>query len=163
VRAPRHESGRPETLTDTDYANPLRVPDRGSLADKCDYALFVRFGRRAHEDSVALSAGVVYRAVSRRALAVGIPGRLAHPHARWRGCWATHWVEAGVPVREVSARFGRVALYTTACYAARRDERVDSDRRHFWAAVARLAAETVSEPGSARGGERRPGSRSVTD
>lgn len=39
VRAPRHEPGPPETLTDTDYANLLRVPDRRSLAGKRDYAL----------------------------------------------------------------------------------------------------------------------------
>ena len=34
VHAPRHEPGPPETLTDTDYANLLRVPDRRSLAGK---------------------------------------------------------------------------------------------------------------------------------
>jgi integrase len=39
VRAPRHEPGPPETLTDTDYANLLRVPDHRSLAGKRDYAL----------------------------------------------------------------------------------------------------------------------------
>jgi hypothetical protein len=32
VRVPRHEPGPPETLTDTDYANLLRVPDRRTLA-----------------------------------------------------------------------------------------------------------------------------------
>ncbi|MGA2014879.1 MAG: tyrosine-type recombinase/integrase [Solirubrobacteraceae bacterium] len=39
VRIPRHEPGPPETLTDTDYANLLRVPDRRTLAGKRDYAL----------------------------------------------------------------------------------------------------------------------------
>jgi integrase/recombinase XerD len=39
VRAPRHEPGPPETVTDADYANLLRVPDRRSLAGKRDYAL----------------------------------------------------------------------------------------------------------------------------
>src|SRR5450631_3191233 len=39
VRVPRYEPGPPETLTDTDYANLLRVPDRRSLAGKRDYAL----------------------------------------------------------------------------------------------------------------------------
>lgn len=39
ARAPRHEPGPPETLTDCDYANLLRVPDRRSLAGKRDYAL----------------------------------------------------------------------------------------------------------------------------
>ena len=39
VRAPRHETGPPETLTDTDYQNLIRVPDRRSLAGKRDYAL----------------------------------------------------------------------------------------------------------------------------
>jgi integrase len=39
VRVPRHEPGPPETLTDTDYANLLRVPGRRSLAGKRDYGL----------------------------------------------------------------------------------------------------------------------------
>jgi len=39
VRVPRHEPGPPETLTDTDYGNLLRVPDRRSTAGKRDYAL----------------------------------------------------------------------------------------------------------------------------
>jgi integrase len=39
VGVPRHEPGPPETLTDTDYANLLRVPDRRTLAGKRDYAL----------------------------------------------------------------------------------------------------------------------------
>jgi site-specific recombinase XerC len=39
VRVPRHEPGPPETLTDTDYANLLRVPDRRTLAGKRDYSL----------------------------------------------------------------------------------------------------------------------------
>jgi integrase len=39
VQIPRHEPGPPETLTDTDYANLVRVPDRRTLAGKRDYAL----------------------------------------------------------------------------------------------------------------------------
>jgi integrase len=39
VRVPRHEPGPPETLTDTDYGNLLRVPDRRAIAGKRDYAL----------------------------------------------------------------------------------------------------------------------------
>ena len=39
VRIPRHEPGPPETLTDIDYENLLRVPDRRTLAGKRDYAL----------------------------------------------------------------------------------------------------------------------------
>ena len=39
VRAPRHEAGPPETLTDADYGNLIRVPDRRGLAGKRDYAL----------------------------------------------------------------------------------------------------------------------------
>jgi integrase len=39
VRVPRYEPGPPETLTDSDYANLLRVQDRRSLAGKRDYAL----------------------------------------------------------------------------------------------------------------------------
>ena len=211
MRAPRHEPGPPETLTDADYANLLRVPDRRSLAGKRDYALlrvlgdcglrsaelrglraqdlrrpranarhyrlfvrgkggrerevpvpeavqqaidarlkvhplargvglrdehplFVRLGRHVHEDPVLLSAEAVYRLVRRQAIAAGVPQRLAHPHAL-RAYWATHCLEAGVPVHEVSARLGHVDLRTTARYAAARPERVDSiadvlDRRH---------------------------------
>jgi site-specific recombinase XerD len=211
VRAPRHEPGPPETLTDTDYANLLRVPDRRSLAGKRDYALlrvlgdcglrsaelrglraqdlrrpranarhfrlfvrgkggrerevpvpeavhqaietwvrvhplargialrdedplFVRIGRHAHEDPVALSGEAVYRLVHRECLAAGVPDRLAHPHAL-RAYWATHCLEAGVSVHEVSARLGHVDLRTTARYAAPRPGRVDDiadvlDRRH---------------------------------
>jgi integrase len=44
VRVPRHEPGPPETLTDTDYANLLRVPDRRTLAGKRDYALLRALG-----------------------------------------------------------------------------------------------------------------------
>ena len=48
---------------------------------------------------------------------------------------ATHLLEAGVLVHEVSARLGHVDLRTTARYAAPRPERVDEvaevlDRRH---------------------------------
>src|SRR2546430_15180400 len=39
VRVPRHEPGPPETLTDTDYANLLRVPGPRIVAGKRDYAL----------------------------------------------------------------------------------------------------------------------------
>jgi hypothetical protein len=39
VRVPRHEPGPPETLTDIDYGNPLRVADRRLIAGKRDYAL----------------------------------------------------------------------------------------------------------------------------
>ena len=201
VRAPRHEPGPPETLTDADYANLLRVPDRRSLEGKRDYALlrvlgdcglrsaelrglraqdlrrprsnarhyrlfvrgkggrerevpvpeevqaalevwvkvhplargvglrdehplFVRLGRHAHEEPVALSAEAAYRLVRRNSLAAGVPDRLAHPHTL-RAYWATHCLEAGVPVHEVSARLGHVDLRTTARYAAPRAGRVD--------------------------------------
>ena len=36
---PRHEPGPPETLTDTDYANLMRVPDRRMIAGKRHYVL----------------------------------------------------------------------------------------------------------------------------
>ena len=39
VRIPRHEPGPPETLTDIDYQNLLRVPDRRTLTGKRDHAL----------------------------------------------------------------------------------------------------------------------------
>jgi integrase len=201
VRAPRHHPGPPETLTDSDYANLLRVPDRRTLAGKRDYALlrvlgdcglrsaelrglrardlrrprsnarhhrlfvhgkggrerevpvpeavqaaleawfnvhplargvalrdedplFVRLGRHAHQDPDPMSAEAVYRLINRHAAAAGVPDRLAHPHAL-RAYWATHCLEAGVPVHEVSARLGHVDLRTTARYAAPRAERID--------------------------------------
>jgi integrase len=211
VRVPPHEPGPPETLTDTDYANLLRVPDRRAIAGKRDYALlrvlgdcglrsaelrglrardlrrpranarhhrlyvrgkggrerevpvpeavqqgleawlqmhplargvglldeqplFVRLGRHGDQDPLPLSAVAVHRLVCRSCLAAGVPDRLAHPHAL-RAYWATHLLEAGVPVHEVSARLGHVDLRTTARYAAPRPERVDEiadvlDRRH---------------------------------
>jgi integrase/recombinase XerD len=39
VRVPRHKAGPPETLTETEYQNLLRVPDRRSQPGKRDYAL----------------------------------------------------------------------------------------------------------------------------
>lgn len=39
ARAPRHVPGPPATLTDADFANLLRVPDRRSLAGKRDHAV----------------------------------------------------------------------------------------------------------------------------
>jgi integrase/recombinase XerD len=211
VRVPRHEPGPPETLTDADYANLLRVPDRRTSAGKRDYALlrvlgdcglrsaelrglrardlrrpranarhhrldvhgkggrerevpvpeavqqafeawlkvhplargaglldeqplFVRLGRHGDEQPLPLSAVAVHRLVRRSCLAAGVPERLAHPHAL-RAYWATHLLEAGVPVHEVSARLGHVDLRTTARYAAPRPERIDDiadvlDRRH---------------------------------
>jgi len=44
VRVPRHEPGPPETLTDIDYGNLLRVADRRSIAGKRDYALLRMLG-----------------------------------------------------------------------------------------------------------------------
>src|SRR5450631_3838480 len=187
VRVPRHEPGPPETLTDTDYANLLRVPDRRTLAGKRDYALlrvlgdcglrsaelrglrarevpvpqavqqaleawlkvhplargvglldeqplFVRLGRHGHDQPLPLSAVAVHRLVRRSCAAAGVPERLSHPHAL-RAYWATHCLEAGVSVHEVSARLGHVDLRTTARYAAPRPERIDDvadalDRRH---------------------------------
>lgn len=211
VRVPRHQPGPPETLTDTDYANLLRVPDRRSSLGKRDYALlrvlgdcglrsaelrglrardlrrprsnarhhrlyvrgkggrerevpvpeatqdaieawlkihplarggglldqdplFTRIGRHGTEPPLPLSAVAVHRLVHRSGQAAGVLERLAHPHAL-RAYWATHCLEAGVPVHEVSARLGHVDLRTTARYAAARPERVDEiaevlDRRH---------------------------------
>jgi integrase len=211
VRVPRHEPGPPETLTDIDYANLLRVPDRRTIAGKRDYALLrvlgdcglrsaelrglrardlrrpranarhhrlyvrgkggrerevpvpeavqkaieswtavhplargvglldeqplsVRLGRHGDEEPLPLSAVAVHRLVRRSCVVAGVPERLAHPHAL-RAYWATHLLEAGVPVHEVSARLGHVDLRTTARYAAPRPERVDEiadvlDRRH---------------------------------
>jgi integrase len=96
--------------------------------------LFVRLGRHGNEEPLPLSAVGVHRLVRRHSQAAGVPERLAHPHAL-RAYWATHLLEAGVPVHEVSARLGHVDLRTTARYAAPRPERVDEiaevlDRRH---------------------------------
>jgi len=40
VRVPGHKPGRPETLTDIDYANLLRVPDARTTIGRRDIALF---------------------------------------------------------------------------------------------------------------------------
>jgi integrase len=211
VGIPRHEPGPPETLTDTDYNNLLRVPDRRSIVGKRDHAIlrvlgdcglrsaelrgllardlrrprsnarhyrlfvrgkggrerevsvpaevqkaldawlkvhplargvglldedpvFVRIGRHGHEDPVPLSAVAVHRIVSRGGQAVGVPERLSHPHAL-RAYWATHCLEAGVPVHDVSVALGHADLRTTARYAVSRPERVEDiadilDREH---------------------------------
>jgi site-specific recombinase XerC len=39
VKVPRHKDGPPETITDADYQNLLRVPDRRSQIGKRDFAL----------------------------------------------------------------------------------------------------------------------------
>src|SRR3954447_25537953 len=39
VKVPRHKVGPPETLSDVEYENLLRVPDRRSVRGKRDYAL----------------------------------------------------------------------------------------------------------------------------
>jgi integrase len=96
--------------------------------------LFVRLGRHGHEQPLPLSAVGVHRLVRRSCLAAGVPERLSHPHAL-RAYWATHCLEAGVPVHTVSARLGHVDLRTTARYAAPRPEQIDEiadvlDRRH---------------------------------
>ncbi len=44
VRVPRHRAGPPETLTDADYANLLRVPDRRAVIGKRDVALLRMLG-----------------------------------------------------------------------------------------------------------------------
>jgi integrase len=224
VRVPRHEPGPPETLTDTDYANLLRVPDRRSIAGKRDYALlrvlgdcglrsadlrglraldlrrpranarhhrlyvhgkggrerevpvpeavqqafdawlkvhplargvglldghplFVRLGRHGDQQPLALSAVAVHRLVRRCCLAAGVPERLAHPHAL-RAYWATHLLEVGVPVHEVSARLGHVDLRTTARYAA--------PRPSGWRRSPRSSTATTRRRGARVGGRRRP-------
>jgi integrase len=65
----------------------------------------VRLGRHGREEPAPLSAEAVYRLVSRSCLAAGIPERLAHPHAL-RSYRATHLLEAGASIHEVSARLG---------------------------------------------------------
>ncbi|RKQ90485.1 integrase/recombinase XerC [Solirubrobacter pauli] len=211
TRVPRHEPGPPEALTDTDYQNLLRVPDRRTLRGKRDHALlgilgdcglraaelrglrardlrrprangrhhqlyvrgkggkeravpvpaetmkaleawlkvhplargvalldddelFVRIGRRAHEEPLPLSSEAVYRIVRKHSLAAGIPQRLAHPHAL-RTYWVTHALESNVPIHEVKAHLGHSDIRTTAAYGAVRPENIGSiadvlDRRH---------------------------------
>jgi integrase/recombinase XerD len=191
---------RPRRLTDADYTNLLRVPDRRSREGKRDYALlrilgncglrsaelrrlraedlrrpradarhyrlyvhgkggrerevsvpdvvkdavdawvrvhplakatglrdeqplFVRLGRHGREQPEALAESV-YRLVNRHCLAVGVPDRLAHPHVL-RSYRATHLLEAGASIHEVSARLGHVDLRTTARYAAVREYSAD--------------------------------------
>ena len=225
VRIPRHEPGPPETLTDNDYANLLRVPDRRTLAGKRDYALlrvlgdcglrsaelrglrardlrrprstrattgsivrgkggrerevpvpeavqqaleawlkvhplargvglldeqplFVRLGRHGTSSRSRSRRRLCTGSSAARCLAAGVPERLAHPHAL-RAYWATHCLEAGVPVHDVSARLGHVDLRTTARYAAPRPEQIDEiadvlDRRHQ---AARRAGGVVAGPG----------------
>jgi site-specific recombinase XerD len=80
------------------------------------------------------SSVVVHRLVRLSCAVAGVPERLAHPHVL-RAYWATHCLEAGVPVHTVSARLGHVDLCTTARYAAPRPEQIDDiaevlDRRH---------------------------------
>jgi integrase len=86
--------------------------------------LFVRIARHTREEPVALPSEAVYHVARRNAIAAGVPDRLAHPRAL-RAYWATHCLEAGVSVHEVSARLGHVDLRTTARYAATRPERTD--------------------------------------
>lgn len=99
-----------------------------------EHPLFVRLGRHATEPPLPLSAVAVHRLVRRHCIVAGVPDRFAHPHALC-AFWASHCLEAGVPVHEDSARLGHVDLRTTARYAAPRPERVDDvadvlDRRH---------------------------------
>jgi integrase len=93
--------------------------------------LFVRLDRLdrlGREEIVPLSAVGVHRLVRRSCKAAGVPERLAHPHAL-RAYWATHCLEAGVPVHTVSARLGHVdpadhrPLRRPAPRADRRDRR----------------------------------------
>jgi site-specific recombinase XerC len=107
--------------------------------------LFVKLGRHGHEQPLPLSPVGVHRLVGRSCAAAGVPERLAHPHAL-RADWATHCLEAGVPVLTVSVRLGHVDhLGTTARYAAQRPEQIDEiadvlDRRHR---AARRAGEAM--------------------
>jgi integrase len=99
-----------------------------------EHPLFVRLVHHGHEEPLPLSAVGVHRLVRRSCRAAGIPERLAHLHVL-RAYWATHCLEAGVPVHTVSAHLGRVDLRTTARYAAVRPEQIDDiadvlDRRH---------------------------------
>ena len=75
---PRHAPGPPETLTATDYANLLRVPDRRTVAGKRDHALLrvlgdcgLRSAEPVHGDSregKGLVVGVSAKALEQRVL-----------------------------------------------------------------------------------------------
>ena len=69
VRVPRHEPGPPETLTNTDYANLLRVPDRRTSAGKRDDALLRVLGglwAALEVPVVTAASGVVLKTGLRR-------------------------------------------------------------------------------------------------
>jgi hypothetical protein len=80
-------------------------PARQGTGLRDEHALFVRLGRHGREQPESLSPEAIYRLVNRHCLAAGIPDRLAHPHAL-RSYWATHLLEAGASIHEVSARLG---------------------------------------------------------
>jgi hypothetical protein len=102
----------------------------------------------------------VDRLVRRDPLATRVPERRAHPRAL-RAYWATHLLEAGVPVHEVSARLGHVDLRTTARYVVTRPERVDKlagvlDRRHQAAGGLSSVADVGRRRISTERGEQQP-------
>jgi integrase len=89
VRVPRHEPGPPETLTDTDYANLLRVADRRTLAGKRDYALLRVLGDCGLRSAELRGLRVVTCAVpvrTRGIIACSCEARAA-ASARSRCCW----------------------------------------------------------------------------
>jgi hypothetical protein len=110
--------------------------------------LFVRVSRHSDQQPLPLSAVAVHRMVGRSCLAAGVPERLAHPHA-FRAYWATHLVEAGVPVHGVSARLGHVDLRATAPRRSAPDPSASIMSPRFSIAATR-------PPGGRVGGRRRP-------
>src|SRR5450755_1635145 len=139
VRVPRYEPGPPETLTDTDYANLLRVPDRRTIAGKRDYALLRVLGDcglrsaelrglRARDLRRPRANARHYRLFVRgkggREREVPVPQAVQQALEAWT---AVHPLARGVGLLD--------DLRTTARYAAPRPERVDDvadalDRRH---------------------------------
>jgi len=96
--------GRKLTAADTSWewqhvfgsTRPLRHPESGEL-------------RRWHP-----MPDVARAALKNAAKAVGIEGRV-HPHLL-RHCYATHMLEAGVPIREIQELMGHSRLETTMVY-----------------------------------------------
>ncbi len=87
VRIPRHEPGPPETLTNTDYANLLRVPDRRTLTGKRDHALLRVLGDCGLRSAElrGLRARDLRRPRSKRPALTAVRARQGRPRARGAG------------------------------------------------------------------------------
>jgi integrase len=122
VRVPRHEPGPPETLTDTDYANLLRVPDRRTLAGKRDYALLRVLGdcglrsaelrglraRGARPRANARHYRLFVRGKGGREREVPVPEAVQHALEAWV---KVHPLARGVGLRDEQSLFVRLGRH----------------------------------------------------